>query len=144
MKTSTLQSFAYSNSSGDDSTWKLLDNIAKASGDDVAKGKREVLDFIIAFGLRCTIQAHFDKSENIDKDIRKKLSRLNEEYPFDVAEANQQVKILFNQYINLTAGFTSYSDTMTMMATLKNMLNHNETPEPEATPEQLHAWDYLY
>lgn len=144
MKASTLQSFAYSNSSGDDSTWKLLDAIAKSAGDDVAKGKKAVLDFIVAFGLRSAISAYFDKNENIDREIRRKLSNLNEEYPFDVVEASQQVKVLFNQYINLTAGVTSYSDTMTMMTTLRNMAQNNETPEPEPTPEQIHAWDYLY
>lgn len=144
MKESTLQSFAHRNSSNRDSTWKLLDSIAKSSGEDTAKGKKEVLNFVVAFGLRKAIEAHFDKSENIDRDIRKKLSRLNEEYPFDVVEANQQVLKLFNQYINLIAGFGSYSETATIVTLLRNMSENNDTPEPEATPEQLHAWDYLY
>lgn len=144
MKASTLESFARSNASGSDSTWKILDGIAKSYGEDIGKGKKEVLNFIVAFGLRKAIEAHFDKSENIDRDIRKRLSQLNEEYPFDVAEASQQVRVLFNQYINLIAGFGSYSETIAVVTILRNMAEHNETPQPEATPEQLHGWDYLY
>lgn len=143
MKTSTLKAFAQTNSRGDSSTWALLDAISKAAGDDRQKAKRDVEEFLVVVCTRCAILAHNDQVENIDKNIRNMLSRLNEEYPFDVVAVNNQVRKLFNAYISSMYGMNSYAEAKTLCNMLENISNQDEMETSPSTPEQIHAWDYL-
>ena len=139
MKNSTLQSIANKAYQDNNNTWTLLNNIAISAGDDKAAGTAKVLDFVVAVGLRNTLEAWHDKSENIDKDIRSFLSRLNEEYPFDVGEANHRVKSLLSKYIDMTMGFNTYAQAL---ATMELLTTTNNAPV-EVDETLTKAWSYL-
>lgn len=139
MKNSTLQSIARNTYRGQNNTWTLLNNIATTEGEDKAAGTAKVLEFVVVLGLRKAMEAWHDKTENIDKEIRCFLSHLNEEYPFDVSEANHRVKRLLSRYIEFTMGFNTYAQAKVSVDLLMSV--DKESIEVDDTLTK--AWEYL-
>ena len=145
MKQSTLQDFARNQHHDYGNAWKHLDAIARESGDDKAAAKKAVHDFVVALALSRSIQYYFENRESVEREIRKTLSDLNEQYPFDVASANQRVKQLFTQYLELMVGLNGYPAINTLVGVLDRISSESEseTTITNVTKATSDAWDYL-
>lgn len=143
MKTNTLEQYTQSIHNEESNVWKILGDIAKEAGEDPAAGKQAVLDMVILVGLRNAIQASSDKDTNVDRYLRESLSRLNERYPFDIVQAEREIKKLYANYQELVSGWNSLLTIQVIKKTLVDMACANETEQSQPTPAQMNAFDYL-